>query len=226
MGENSKLQAPSSREIPSSQAQEEPPTGVSALSERFALRNTDGFWELTCGGHTAVLKQDQGLFYVAWLLANLPAEPLAAIELAEKVYDEFCLHPDFRQNLPWVASHGGSEHLAKVLVRQQRALEAILDSEDELDPVKTEALNELIVLAERQAVLYEESARDAQATGDILARGLRSLRLSLAAAADVQGNPQTLSQAFARHLLLCLFLPSIRAAGPDGVARYVYRPAK
>src|SRR5437879_1735504 len=39
---------------------------------RYSLANTDGFWELTFDGCSAILRQDQALFYVAWLLGNPP----------------------------------------------------------------------------------------------------------------------------------------------------------
>src|SRR5689334_18672487 len=54
--------------------------GISAPAARFSLRNTLGFWELTFDGQSAVLRQDQGLFYLAWLLGAVPAEPVLALD--------------------------------------------------------------------------------------------------------------------------------------------------
>src|SRR5262245_716478 len=65
----------------------------------LSLSNTDGFWELAFDNHHAVLVQDQALFYVAFLLAH-PGESFLPLDLAEKVYELYGAHPDFRQNLP------------------------------------------------------------------------------------------------------------------------------
>src|SRR5213594_2864070 len=112
-------------------------------STTYALRNRDGFWELTFDGRTAVLKQNQALFYVAWLLAHAPAQPLAAPVLAARVYEAFGTHEDFREDGVSGAWQPAALEGAKVLRVRQQALEAIVDSEDELEPVKAEALREL-----------------------------------------------------------------------------------
>ncbi len=66
----------------------------------FSLANHDGFWELTFDGQRAVLPQDQGLFYFAWLLEH-PGEPaISAHELAMRVHKKFDLHSDFAQEMP------------------------------------------------------------------------------------------------------------------------------
>src|SRR5438128_1922213 len=85
-------------------------------------------------------------FRLAYLLANPPAEPIHASDLAAQVYDLFCEHPDFRQAMHWVCRDRDDQRIAKILLHKQRALETILASPDELDPVKTEALRELEVL--------------------------------------------------------------------------------
>src|ERR1043165_7846598 len=43
------------------------------------LENTEGFWMLSFGGRLAALPQHPGMFYVAYLLANPDAEPIAEI---------------------------------------------------------------------------------------------------------------------------------------------------
>src|SRR5262245_35515411 len=68
-------------------------------NNHLSLSNTDGFWELTFNTHHAVLVQDQALFYVAFLLAH-PGQSLLPLDLAEKVFELYGAHPDFRQNLP------------------------------------------------------------------------------------------------------------------------------
>ena len=41
-----------------------------------------GAWELTFEGKQAVLKHEQGIYYVAYLLLYPPAEPIHALDLA------------------------------------------------------------------------------------------------------------------------------------------------
>src|SRR6266851_1322948 len=51
----------------------------------YALRKGFGFWELTFDGQSAVFKHEQGAFYVAYLLANPPPEPIHGLALALKI---------------------------------------------------------------------------------------------------------------------------------------------
>src|SRR4051812_28718071 len=62
--------------------------------------NTDGFWELTFSGQHALVPQHQGLFYVAYLLANPHAEPITAMDLTAEVFERFGEHEDFRPPIP------------------------------------------------------------------------------------------------------------------------------
>jgi len=71
-----------------------------SVSQRFSLCNDSGFWELTFDGHSAVLKQHPALFYVAWLLANRPAQPLDALDLVSKIFEAFHGHPDLPYSMP------------------------------------------------------------------------------------------------------------------------------
>ncbi len=191
---------------------------------RFCLQNTFGFWELTFDGQSAVLAQHQALFYVAWLLIRRRAEPVHAYELASKVYDLFGQHPDFRDATPWLCRCRDEVQAAKSLLLKQKALEAILDSEDELDPVKTEALHELIALQEVQQACLADIADTAEATAMIVSNGLLNLHTRLATALDGRGNPHPLARAFAHHLLTCILMPSHRASAHDRITRFIYQP--
>ncbi len=187
------------------------------------LRNVAGFWELNFCGEPAVLKQDQGLFYISWLLAVARTKPITALDFAGRVYDFCGEHPDFRQVMPWICQLRDERQNATMLVSKIKALEAILDSEDELDPVKEEALREVSVLYNLQTTCQAEVADAAERTAAILWKGLRYLHASLATAFDGQGQPHPVLRPFARHLLLYLLIPSLRASCVDGVARFVYR---
>jgi len=193
------------------------PTPNPQPSTSFALRNTDGFWELTFDGQSAVLRQHPALFYVAWLLADPPAAPVPAHVLAAKVADLFAMHSDFFRTRFWIALP--QEQFAQVLVHQQQALEAILEREDELEPVKEEALRELSAVYEMHKHCLTQIATSAQRAAEVLADGLRSLHASLATAVDGRGNPHPVLRPFAFHLLVHLLMPSTRSS-----ARFTYQP--
>src|SRR6266566_1346912 len=52
---------------------------------RYALRKHLGYWELTFEGQKAILKHEQGIAYVAYLLLNPPPEPIHALDLATRI---------------------------------------------------------------------------------------------------------------------------------------------
>src|SRR4051812_14943233 len=64
-----------------------------------SLANTHGFWELTFCGESAVLKQDQALFYLLFLLSR-PGVPISAPALTLEVFRAFYQHPDFDLDFP------------------------------------------------------------------------------------------------------------------------------
>jgi hypothetical protein len=51
---------------------------------KYALRKGLGFWEVTFARRSAVIKHEQGAYYVAYLLLNPPAEPIHGMALALK----------------------------------------------------------------------------------------------------------------------------------------------
>src|SRR5882672_12830783 len=55
---------------------------LSTNPARYCLRKGQGYWQLTFAGQDAVLKHEQGLAYVAYLLLNPPDEPIHALALA------------------------------------------------------------------------------------------------------------------------------------------------
>ena len=199
---------------------------IQSGAPRYALRNTDGFWELTFDGRTAVLKQNQALFFVAWLLANPPARPLAAHVLAAKVYEAFGTHEDFREDSvtgPWQPA---AAEEAKLLRVRERALEKILDSKDELEPVKAEALRELEEVYERQQCVTARIRLCVEKSADTLKSALNELIAALAAATDGRGQPHPVVRAFALYLLAYLLMPSARASRGKGVGRFRVQEAR
>src|SRR6266404_7953170 len=51
---------------------------------RYALRRGLGSWELTFKGQSAVLKDEKGIMYVAYLLTH-PSNGLHALDLASRI---------------------------------------------------------------------------------------------------------------------------------------------
>ena len=191
---------------------------------QFSLCNTCGFWELIFDGQFAVPTQNQALFYVAWLLGHRRAKPIHGHDLATKVYDLFSEHPDFRPEMPWIGQHRDDAHVARALLNKQKTLEAILDSEDELEPVKIEALRELMFVQDMQKACFAEIANMAESTANIVFNGLLHLHKTLTRALDGHGDPHPVLRPFAHHLLVCILIPSIRASAQDHTTRFVYQP--
>jgi hypothetical protein len=188
-----------------------------------SVQNTDGFWELGFGGQRAVLPQHQGLFYVAFLLANPHAAPIPAADLAVEVFERYGEHEDFRPPIPeYLRDHS---RVAKILLRKEKRLEAVVDREGEEDVVRIEALRELMVLDELKRIYFSEIAREAKDAGKVVSEALRELHATLASAVDVRGEPHGLIRNFAMHLLHYVLMPSERMSAREGVKLFVYRPA-
>ena len=194
-------------------------------NNHLSLFNTDGFWELRLGAHHAVLVQDQALFYVAFLLAH-PGQPFLPLDLAEKVYELYGAHPDFRQNLLALDSQLLQARHAEVLRQKVKQLEAILDDEDQTEPVKAEALRELANLYSLQDAAQSEITQSTESIGHLILSSLYRLYLSIAdgpALKTEHTDPQNPVRPFARYLLRHVLIPSIRLSG-HGVLRFVYEP--
>jgi hypothetical protein len=205
---------------PTGNAQPQPSTTPSL---RDSVQNTEGFWELTFSGQRAILPQHQGLFYVAYLLANAHAEPITAMDLAAEVFEQFGEHEDFRPPIP--KGYHNDARVARILLRKEKRLETIVDREDEDDVVRLEALRELIVLDELKRIYFSQIARDATNAGEAVANTLRELHATLATAVDTRGNPHRVIRDFGMHLLHYVLMPSNRVSQKERVSLFVYRPA-
>jgi hypothetical protein len=189
------------------------PEIINPSPKRFSLRNDSGFWELTFAGYPAVLKQNPVLFYVAYLLSNPPNQPLSGPALASRVWAQFCNNRDFNRDLRWLTRHFAEAGAAKVLRKKQRQLEAIIDSPYETPEVKNETLKELVLVYDLQATLALASPEPELTFLKNMGTGFRILIEDLATAVDFYGRPHEILQAFGRHLLLYLIIPSIRTGG-------------
>jgi hypothetical protein len=190
----------------------------------FSLVNEAGFWELTFNGRYATVPQHPALFCVAWLFAHPYCAPVTADHLAATVSSLFGHRTDLHQGMPWVSKLERNSQGLRVIRRKERSLEKVLDARDQPDVVKAEVLRELLCLYSLEKGFCTEIAHTAEATSEILCGGLRYLHGKLATATNLQGNPQPVLRAFARHLLLYLLIPSTIVSRTDPIARFIYTP--
>ena len=200
-------------------------SGVGGVGEpeRFSLRNDHEFWELTFNARRAVVPQHQALFYVAWLLANPPADPIPAPTLAAIVFDLFAEHPDFDLSPPWVATRRNDIRVTAILHRKQISLETILDRDGPFDLAKSEAQRELAVVEDFQETFHNEITHTGQQVAQTLHVGLHHLYTTLIRAVDARGNPHTILRSFATHLQLHILVPSANSSAP-AAPRFTYQP--
>jgi hypothetical protein len=180
------------------------------------LRRGLGFWELIFESRRAVFKHEQGTLYVACLLLDPPSEPIHALALAlkaRKIDGQASGEAELIQE-----RNLGLDDAEAVrnLRRKQRALEAVLDDELAIEPVKAQARRE------REEIL-EFLSKNSWRTRDNAGRCVRAIAVAikrfharLAKAVNVEGRPHPVLQGFARHLREHLLIPSGRDGGHGG----------
>jgi len=209
------------------------------LAPRYSLRKGLGFWQLTFEGRDAQFKHERGVLYVAWLLLHPPPQPIHCLDLAAKIPEVYrrqlglgrlthlatgaavTLASDARlqqRNL----SLDDSQAL-RALLRKEKELEAILDRDDEPEPVKEEALRELEAIAEFQRRQSGRSQDEAQRVVHAVRQAIGRFYHRLLAAVDRNGRPHPVLRPFAVHLERCLLTPSARYAA--GAGRRALGPA-
>jgi hypothetical protein len=192
---------------------------------QVSLQNTDGFWELTLGNETAAVPQHFGLFYVAWLLAHPGEAPMSGVEIESGVCAQFAEHEDFPQPPPTIWLKTERAQALRALRPREQALNRIVDSPDQLDPVRNEALAELVKVQGLEAEQLNEFLDSARGAGVSIRKLLVNLHNSLAVAVDPRGNPHPVLRGFARHLLLRIIIPSARATRAlAGEEHFTYQP--
>jgi len=112
-------------------------------AHQHSLRRGLGFWELTFEGRHAIFKHEQGALYVACLLLDPPSEPVHAVALALKAKEMGGQAPGPAEVIQQRSMGLDDAASVRALWRRQRALEAVLEDEQESEPVKAEALREL-----------------------------------------------------------------------------------
>jgi hypothetical protein len=183
---------------------------------QYSLRKDLGFWQLAFRGQGATFKHEQGACYVAFLLLHPPAEPIHGLALALKTR---AFYPA-RTTAPMETAIGGpiqqrslSLEDAEALLalrRKQLELEAIVDDDDQIEPVKAEALRELEDIYAFQKK-HPCRARDtAQKAVHAVRTAILRFYDHLAKAASADGSPHPVLSPFASHLERHLLIPSGR----------------
>ena len=166
----------------------------------YALARGLGFWEVTFEGRHATFKNEEGAPYVAGLLLHPPRKPIHAVAVALEARTLSGRTPGatefFRQR------YLGLEEAEAVrnLRRRERELEVVLDDEEEIAPVKTEALCELAAIADFMRQNPWHSRDCVQKCARSVAVAIGRLHTHLAQALEAEGQPHPVLQAFARHL--------------------------
>lgn len=192
-------------------------------------------WELVFDGRTAVLRHEQGLSYVAYLLRHPSAQPMHALELALIVAAGPSVRDPSRPGggarsigLVEQRSAGWDDaETAQRLYKKRLALEAVLEDECESEPVKAEARAELETLADFQSRALRRTRDTATRTVDAVRKAINRLYRRLESAQDALGRPHPVLRPFARHLLHHLLIPSGRGRNRwhrGGGGCFVYEP--
>ena len=184
---------------------------------QFALGRGLGFWEVTFEGRHAIFKHEQGALYVAWLLLHPPAEPVHAVALALDARSISGQAGGAAELIQQRSLGLDDAETVRALRRQQRALEAVLDDERTIEPVKAEALRELEEITEFLCKNPWRSRDSAQKCVRAVSMAIKRLHAHLAGALDAGGGPHPVLRAFARHLNEHLLIPSGRGGVHGGV---------
>jgi hypothetical protein len=199
----------------------------------YSLRKGLGVWELTFKGRQALLKHEQGLLYVSWLLLNPPQQPIHGMALTLKVLTHFrnvpvaTTIPNATNGLPVTVPIDASlieQNLrfddieaAAALRRKQLQLETILEDPMQSDQMKADVSRDL-------ESIYAFEKQNRHRTTDMAQKAVRSVRMAikrlhqrLSVATDQRGKPHPVLVPFAGHLHKYLIVPSARYCSPRGL---------
>ena len=186
---------------------------------KYALRRDLGFWHLTFNHEPAILKHEQGIFYVAWLLHNRPEEPIHGVALALEVRALYGKPIDEAQIVQQRAMGLDDAETFRALRQKQKELERILDDRNEIEPVKAEAMRELQEIYDFQKRNPWRTRDCAQKTVCAVALAIKRLRKHLMEAVDARGRTNRVLRDFERHLARYLVVPTGQGR-PGGGPRY------
>ena len=149
-----------------------------------------------------------GAPYVACLLLHPPRKPIHAVALALKARTVFGQAPGAADVIQQRYLGLDEAEAVRNLWRRERELEAVLDDDEEIEPVKAEALRELEEITDFLRKNPWRSRDCVQRCARAVSLAIRRLHAHLAAAVDAEGKPHPVLRAFARHLHEHLLIPS------------------
>jgi hypothetical protein len=183
-------------------------------------------WHLVFEGKAAGLRHERGIFYVACLLTNPPAQPIHALDLMAKIPELYRRQLGLAQLAdPNTGKMSALESGARLqerslalddtqsiraLFNKQKELEAILDDDSESEPVKAEAMRELEALYEFQKKHARRSRDSAQNAADAVRLAIQRFQRRLYGAMDTTGRPNPVLRGFAEHIEKYILIPSAR----------------
>jgi hypothetical protein len=202
----------------------------------YSLRRGWDKWNLSSGGQHSILRHEQGLAYVAWLLTH-PNEPIHALDLATRVSAIDGKHNGVTEiidpatgRVVTVERHSRIQERGlrldeamtmKAVLRKQAELEAYVEDEDNTDPQKQEAYQDLLSLYEFETKKGPRVRDDAGRASDAVGRAITRLRKRLSRAVDFDGQPDLVARGFGEYVYKCILVPSGRAGRKGGANRRV-----
>jgi hypothetical protein len=175
---------------------------------QYALRREGDCWQLIFEGWHATFKDHPGASYVACLLLHPPRKPIHALALALGARSMSGQTPAAAEVIQQRYLGLDEAEAVRHLRRREHELEAVLHDDEQIEPVKAEALRELEAIANfmrrhpwRSRDCIEKCAR-------VMSLSIRNLHARLAGALDINGKTHLVLHAFARHLNERLLIPS------------------
>jgi hypothetical protein len=195
---------------------------------RYSIRRGLRIWHVTFDAQVTDIHHERGMFYAAELLLNPPEQPIHAIELIAKIPEfhrkqlgltQIC-DPSSGKVLPVLSGSRMQQRslsiddaqAVRALLRKQKELETILDSDGASEPEKAEALRELEPLYQFLRTHSSRTRDSAQNAADTVRTALWRLQRRLSNAVDTNGQPHPVLRPFGEHLLRFILLPSARQA--------------
>jgi hypothetical protein len=205
------------------------PSAAVRPTPRYMIRKGLGVWKLIFDGKEADLKHERGIFYVAYLLTHPPEQPIHALDLLARIPEmyrhqlglEQLTDPTTGRVTP-VQSHARIQERSlslddaqtmRAILRKEKELEAILDSESESEPVKAEALRELEELAQFQKQYGRRTHDNSQRAVDSVRKAIARFHQRLLHGADARAALNDVHGLFASHINQYLLIPSRRYSG-------------
>jgi hypothetical protein len=185
-------------------------------NRKFELRQHLGYWTLTCGPETAILKHEIGLSYIAYLMDH-PNEPIHGLALALKI--RALRNGQLADSAELIQERAlalDDAEAARRLFRKQLELEQILDDDSQSEPVKQEALRDLEAIYEYQKKNVSRTNNIAQRASHSVGTAIKRLQGRLAKVNNADGSPNQILRTFAYRVRQHILIPSGRTGGHGG----------